>query len=31
MTEGTIWIRVMERQDQSLGMYAVPHPIEETT
>lgn len=31
MMEGTAWIRVMERHDQSLLMDAVPQPTTETT
>lgn len=31
ITEGTTWMSVMERQDQSLRMLVVPQPMEQTT
>ena len=31
ITEGRIWSRVMERQDQSLVICAVPQPIQATS
>ncbi len=29
--DGTIWMKVMDRHDQSLWMLAVPHPMQETS
>lgn len=31
MMDGTAWMKVMDRQDQSLLMLAVPQPTHETT